>query len=95
MTEALKNIHRHMKRRNFYPAQVLRTLDGCNPLTLEPGESFALSYFLRKGRRLGVAIAIINASADLSSIATATPAEQRAVMDNTNLRILMRAPAQA
>jgi hypothetical protein len=93
MKEALKNKgHRMMKRRNFYPTQVLRALDGCNPLTLEAGESFALAYFLRKGRRLGVAIAIINACADLSSIAKATPAEQRAVMDNTNLRIVMTSP---
>jgi len=79
-----------MKRRNFYPKQVLRALDSCNPLTLEPGESFALSYFFRKGRQLGLAIAIINASADLSSIANASPSEQRAVMDNTNLRIVTR-----
>jgi len=84
-----------MKRRNFYPKQVLRALEGCNPLKLDPGESSALSYFLRKGRRLGLAIAVINASADLGAIANASPAEQRAVMDNTNLRITMRVPTKA
>jgi hypothetical protein len=84
-----------MKRRKFYPLQVLRKLDGCNPLALEPGESGALAFFMRKARRHGHAIAIINAHADLSAIANASQAEQRAVMENTNLRIILRAPKEA
>jgi hypothetical protein len=84
-----------MKRRNFYPLQVMRSLDGCNPLALEPGESVALAFFLRKARRHGHAIAIINARSDISGLAKASPAEQRAVIDNTNLRIVLRMPSKA
>jgi hypothetical protein len=84
-----------MKRRNFYPRQVLRTLDGCNPLALEPGESAALAFFMRKARRHGHAIAIINARSDISALSKASPAEQRAVMENTNLRIILRVPTEA
>ncbi len=83
---------RPMKRRSFYPIQVLRSIVGCNPLALEPGMRSALAFFLRKARRFGHAIAIINAHADLTSIAKASPAEQRAVMDNTNLRIVLCTP---
>jgi hypothetical protein len=87
--------HYAPKRRNFYPVQVLRALDGCNPLALEPAQSAALAYFMRGARRRGHAIAIINARSDLSAISKATHEQRRAVMDNTNLRIFLRVPSEA
>lgn len=74
------------KKRNFYPAQVMRGLHGREHHSLSAGEAHALSFFCRRGRKYGMAIAISqrNPFKDVSA------AMAEAVMQNTWTRIFMK-----
>lgn len=83
---------RAMKRRAFYPVQVLRALNGRNTLELSGGESHALGFFLRTARRRSASkpITLVAARADLSALTRITEQEQRAILENCNTRIILR-----
>jgi len=78
-----------MKQRRFYPRQVLRALEGRELPGLGAGERCALTYFLRRARKLGQSIFLIQAPADLSSLAHTTEEQRRAVLQNCNTRIFL------
>lgn len=74
------------KKRNFYPAQVMRGLHGREHQSLSPGEAHALSFFCRRGRKYGMAIAITqrNPFQDVSGEMVS------AIMNNTWTRIFLK-----
>lgn len=74
------------KKRNFYPAQVMRSLHGREHHALSAGEAHALNFFCRRGRRYGMAIAVSqrNPFQDVSGEMAA------AIMDNTWTRIFLK-----
>ncbi|MEX3983941.1 hypothetical protein AB4Y45_33690 [Paraburkholderia sp. EG287A] len=81
-----------MKQRRFYPRQVLRALEGRETPGLSRGETCALRYFLLRARKLGQPIFLMRAPTDLSSLASATDEERRAVFENSNTRIFLSLP---
>jgi hypothetical protein len=81
-----------MKVRRFYPRQVLRALAGREVTGLHAGEQCALCYFMRRSRKLGQPIFIVNAAADLSQLKHASPEQIRAVLENTSTKIFLSMP---
>lgn len=63
-----------MKIRNFYPLQVLRRLNGKDATRLSPGQRAALEFFMRRHRRYGVSMTVIN-EAPVSEIQAADSAD--------------------
>lgn len=48
-----------MKTRKFYPRQVAKILAGRKPEEMTAGEKTALSFFIMKGRKYGVAVSVL------------------------------------
>lgn len=48
-----------MKKRNFYPAQVLRRLHNKTLDQLTPSERLAAAFAFRRGRRQGVCVGVL------------------------------------
>lgn len=78
-----------MKKRNFYPRQVLRKLQGEHS-TLDAGQNAALRYLLRRGRRLGYSVqvgpAVNSGDFPLSGLAKASSV----LLSNVTTRILLK-----
>lgn len=60
-----------MKIRKFYPRQVAKKLIGYDPQIMDSGEKAALSFFILKGRKYGVAISVLPIASD-NDLLTAT-----------------------
>jgi hypothetical protein len=82
-----------MKKRRFYPLQVLRALEGQEVAVLSNGAHCALVWFLRRARKMGQTMAILRAPTDLSQLERATETERIAILQNSNSRIFLKSPA--
>jgi len=79
-----------MKVQKFYPKQVINKLKGRSVDSLDKGEKAALIFFIRKGRKYGMAISIQN-DAKLAELATAGSAENAATIQaNSSSKILLK-----
>lgn len=83
-----------MKKRNFYPRQVLRALEGKTVQELDAGRMCALQFFMRKSRKMNQMIAVLS-DAKQSAVAGATEAEAHAVFANATTRIFLTLPNAA
>lgn len=55
-----------MKLRKYYPTQVLRRLTGHNASGLDPAHYAALTIGMRRARKSGIVVSIINDRVDVS-----------------------------
>lgn len=79
-----------MKKQNFYPKQVLRSIAGKNTQTLSEAQQHALKFFMRRSRQLGVPVAAIQTSDLLAVSAADFEATAAAILANTTTRIFLK-----
>jgi len=79
-----------MKVQNFYPKQVMRKLAGRCLDTLDPGEKAALSFFVRKGRKFGMAIDVINEAKRNDLLAAGSKKTADVILANTTSCIFLK-----
>ena len=83
-----------MKKRNFYPRQVLRALEGKTIQELDAGRLRALNYFMRNSRKMNQMIAVL-CDAKRSDLEGASEATARVILGNMNSRIFLKIPNAA
>ncbi len=81
-----------MKIRNFYPRQVLRTLQGDHK-QLDAGQVAAIQYAARKGRKLGLSLMIGSTANSADVLASVSRESAQAIIANANTRIFLKAAA--
>lgn len=79
-----------MKVQKFYPKQVMRRLKGRSVETLNNGEKAALSFFMRKGRKFGMAIGVQNDAKYEDLIASNSKAAANVILASSNSKIFLK-----
>ena len=79
-----------MKVQKFYPKQVMRRLKGRSVETLNDGEKVALSFFIRKGRKFGMAIGILNDAKAEDLLAAESKEAADAILANCTSKIFLK-----
>ena len=84
-----------MKIRNFYPRQVLRSLEGKDVQTIDNGQRKALVYFLKRSRKMNQGIFILNdvTKSDFAGAINKETAE--AILANATTKIFQKMPVTA
>lgn len=83
-----------MKKRNFYPHQVLRALEGKTIQELDSGRLHALHYFMRKSRKMNQMITVFS-DVNLSDLEGTSEKAVRATLENVNPLIFLKLPNAA
>lgn len=77
-----------MKVRRFYPVSALRRLEGLSLLQMSVGQHAALNYAMRRARRLGLDIRVVEQ--DLRKLYELSPAEAVAFISEGASRVALR-----
>jgi len=78
-----------MKVQRFYPKQVMKKLSGRDTSTLDKGEIAALTFFMRKGRKYGMEIGVLD-EAKASDLLAGSKEALDAIATNTATRIHLK-----
>ncbi len=81
-----------MKKRKFYPRQVLKSLEGLNVQDLDAGRKHALQYFLLNSRKLNQQIALLNSASPAELLAATSKEQADAIMQNSGTKIFLKMP---
>lgn len=79
-----------MKIRNFYPRQVLRSLDGKDIQKIDNAQRKALAYFMKRSRKLNQEIFILNDAKESYLAGAANKEAANAILANCTTRISLK-----
>lgn len=79
-----------MKKRNFYPKQVLRGLAGKDVQALDEAQQHALKFFMLRSRKYGIPVSTIQSSSLRADSVSDFETQAAAILANTTSRIFLK-----
>ena len=79
-----------MKKQNFYPKQVMKRLRGRDVETFDEGERSALSFFMRRGRKYGMSIGVLNEAKAEDLLKATSRALAESILENATSKVFLK-----